>query len=586
MFPLSPLGPPQAHPLHHLEDNWPRALELIQRHVPSEVYEHDIYRTKYNFYGQALFTLVPGSVVLDVGGRSGIFALHCAMKDESLRVFVVEGDSKLRTTLSQTIQDIGITNVFVFSSLEEAQREIKHTGADEISLVKFDRSTFQFETVRDLLSTIRVTHICGEFDEDRGVPIHLYRICSRNTDSFYWHNATQRSVLAGDRWQGVEISLVVPAYRVEQYLDQCLDSLVRQTLHSKEIIVVDDGSTGDATAEIANSWARRYPDIVRVIHKENGGCASARSAGLEAATGRYVGFVDSDDWVEPVMFERLYEAAVLEQAEISQCGFRKVYETDGTFEDIPGCFALDNVKTGRVPCVADLLMLQPSIWRRLYRTDFLRANGLDFAHHIKRFDDLPFQFMTFAFASRVAVIPEVYYHYRLGRKGQDVAITDHRLFVHFDIFDLLKQELRTNGSYALEYALRRVQIATHLWALNRIDKPLRWKYFAAMANDLFDGACYVPAFGTVAAARQRSNWALLLVISACVRSFCRFGRKSPPSKQAAVSSPGPGAETQASSQKVQVTDNSHLVFHKDFQQQQTMEQDVNTLQARLTNSRG
>ena len=94
------------------------------------------------------------------------------------------------------------------------------------------------------------------------------------------------------------LTLVVPIYNMEKYLARCMDSLLGQSCRDFEIILVDDGST-DSSGTLCDSYAARYPELVRVIHKPNGGPSSARNAGLDAARGEFVTFPDPDDWVEP-----------------------------------------------------------------------------------------------------------------------------------------------------------------------------------------------------------------------------------------------------------------------------------------------
>lgn len=99
------------------------------------------------------------------------------------------------------------------------------------------------------------------------------------------------------------ISVIVPVYNAEKYLDRCVESIVAQTYKNLEIILVDDGSTDNSPA-ICDAWAKKDSRI-RVIHKKNGGVSSARNAGLDACTGDYIGFADADDWMEPDMYEVL-----------------------------------------------------------------------------------------------------------------------------------------------------------------------------------------------------------------------------------------------------------------------------------------
>lgn len=116
-----------------------------------------------------------------------------------------------------------------------------------------------------------------------------------------------------------KISIIVPVYKVEKYLDKCVRSIVEQTYKNLEIILVDDGSPDNCPA-MCDEWARKDSRIA-VIHKENGGVSSARNAGLAACTGDYVGFVDSDDWIEPDMYEYLLDISMKSNADVSRCAF-------------------------------------------------------------------------------------------------------------------------------------------------------------------------------------------------------------------------------------------------------------------------
>lgn len=116
----------------------------------------------------------------------------------------------------------------------------------------------------------------------------------------------------------VKVSVIIPAYNTEEYLEECLESVLNQTLQDMEIIAVDDGST-DSTLEILRRYEEQYPEKLRVLHKENGGLSSARNHGLQYATGEYWGFVDSDDWIDPEMYEEMYQKAKDEDADIVIC---------------------------------------------------------------------------------------------------------------------------------------------------------------------------------------------------------------------------------------------------------------------------
>ena len=116
-----------------------------------------------------------------------------------------------------------------------------------------------------------------------------------------------------------KVSVIVPVYNVEEYLERCLDSLVNQTLKDIEIIIVNDGST-DGSKEIIQKYLNKYKNIV-YLEKENGGLSSARNYGIPYAKGEYIGFVDSDDYVELTMYEKMYNKAIEEKSDMVECDF-------------------------------------------------------------------------------------------------------------------------------------------------------------------------------------------------------------------------------------------------------------------------
>ena len=120
----------------------------------------------------------------------------------------------------------------------------------------------------------------------------------------------------------IDISVIVPVYNVSDYLEECIDSLINQTKNNIEIILVDDGST-DNSKEICDEAGQRYNNI-KVIHKKNGGLSSARNAGIDIANGKYLAFIDSDDWVHKDMLKVMFELAIKNDADIVQCDFLRI----------------------------------------------------------------------------------------------------------------------------------------------------------------------------------------------------------------------------------------------------------------------
>lgn len=140
------------------------------------------------------------------------------------------------------------------------------------------------------------------------------------------------------------ISVIVPVYKVEKYLDKCIQSIVEQTYQNLEIILVDDGSP-DICPGICDEWGMKDSRI-KVIHKENGGLSSARNAGMAVAKGEYIGFVDSDDYIENNMYEKLYTIIKTEEADLAICNFDIVTERGELIEN--GLLIKDEVFSGKV----------------------------------------------------------------------------------------------------------------------------------------------------------------------------------------------------------------------------------------------
>lgn len=161
------------------------------------------------------------------------------------------------------------------------------------------------------------------------------------------------------------VSVIVPVYKVENYLERCVSSIIGQTFRDIEVILVDDGSP-DRCGEMCNEWAKK-DERVKVIHKENGGLSDARNAGIEIATGDYLFFVDSDDWLDADMIEILYKVLIEYNADIAECSYRNLYsdgvkeETLCTAEIITGdnVFALEGM--------LDWKYFKPNAWNKLYK---------------------------------------------------------------------------------------------------------------------------------------------------------------------------------------------------------------------------
>ncbi len=214
------------------------------------------------------------------------------------------------------------------------------------------------------------------------------------------------------------VSIIVPVYNAEKYLIKCLDSIINQTLKNIEIIIIDDGST-DGSSDICKKYAAK--DIrIAYYKKENEGLAAARQDGIERASGEYVGFVDSDDWLELNMYERMYSEAIKENADIVFCNcFFNDSETDRTHLT-SGVYNREGIENIILPrTLAGISekgsnsVIRWSNCLRLYKLALIKENNISFGRNFRRSQDLQLTFETTLHANKyVSLNNEYLYHNR------------------------------------------------------------------------------------------------------------------------------------------------------------------------------
>lgn len=252
-----------------------------------------------------------------------------------------------------------------------------------------------------------------------------------------------------------KVTIIVPMYKVQKYLDQCVQSLRHQTLEDIQIVLVDDGSP-DRSGEIAEAYAQE-DNRITVVHRSNGGLGPARNSGMEVARGVYIGFVDADDWVEPDMFEKMYETARTANADVVTTGIRIVRDgvtisakeqllAGSVLKGDRDIFRLRGGLYGALPCRAKDSGVGVSACTVLYRRSLLERNHLRFMNIFS--EDIFFNLSTWKVASVVAVLGGTPYNYR--KDGQSsLSTTFHRsdLKAFIRIFQNLKQMSGQEPSY-------------------------------------------------------------------------------------------------------------------------------------------
>ena len=202
------------------------------------------------------------------------------------------------------------------------------------------------------------------------------------------------------------ISVIIPIYNVEKYLARCVDSIVNQTYKNLEIILVDDGSP-DRCPQMCDDYAEKDSRI-KVVHKKNGGLSDARNAGIAVATGEYISFIDSDDYVSDDFFECLLDVINKENSDIAECSVVKFYE-DNRFDEFSDDLSVKTYDTQ--DAMSALIAENPfhqHVWNKLYKTELVK----DIPYAVGKLNEDEFwTYQVFGRANKVARLNKTMYYY-------------------------------------------------------------------------------------------------------------------------------------------------------------------------------
>ena len=203
------------------------------------------------------------------------------------------------------------------------------------------------------------------------------------------------------------VSVIVPCYKVEQYLPRCLDSLVAQTLENIEIICINDGSP-DRCIDILRAYEEKNPSKMVVIDKQNEGVWRGRQDAIAIARGEYIGFVDSDDYVAPTFCESLYKAAKSNNSDLTVCGFYRVDVESGEILTEEMTEHRESFSVKEHP--ESLLQLNGAPWNKLFKASLLKSM-YDFENPPKIFDDMMMHLLVYPDVAHVSFVPEALVYY-------------------------------------------------------------------------------------------------------------------------------------------------------------------------------
>ncbi len=258
----------------------------------------------------------------------------------------------------------------------------------------------------------------------------------------------------------VDISIIVPIYNAEKYLNKCIDSLINQTKKELEFILVNDGST-DKTEEIIKSYKDKR---IKYFKNKNQGIGKTRNFGLEKATGKYIMFLDSDDYFRKDACELLYKNAEKNQADLVICDFYKIY--DSGIEEKIKLLSFKPTTLKKTPSLINEINLAP--WNKLYKKELITKNKIKFVENLK-YEDAPFVIEAFSKAGKIIKVDE-YLNYYLIHGNSETTVRDKRCFDILKIIDLIRKSTKNEAYLQEEINKLTVRIITNYTIQQRNQK--------------------------------------------------------------------------------------------------------------------
>ena len=265
-----------------------------------------------------------------------------------------------------------------------------------------------------------------------------------------------------------KVSVIVPFYNVENYIEKCLETLVNQTLKDIEIILVNDGSK-DRSIDIVNKFLKQYPEKIVYLEKENGGLSDARNFGIPHAKGEYIAFLDSDDYVEKDMYENMYELAKKEDSDMVECDFYWEYP-DKLKKDEGTIYHGKKEMIEKVRVVA---------WNKLIKKEILEKSDVKFPKGL-RYEDVEFTYKLVPYIEKVSFLKKPCVHY-VQREGSISNKQNERNKEIFDVLDNVINYYKENEIYdtykdELEYVYVRYAFCSSLLRIVKIkDEDIQQK---------------------------------------------------------------------------------------------------------------
>ncbi len=286
----------------------------------------------------------------------------------------------------------------------------------------------------------------------------------------------------------IKVSVVIPIYNSEKYLEKCLDSVKNQTLKEIQIICVNDGST-DKSLEIMENYAQNDSRFV-IVNQENGGCGKAYNVGMKAAQGEYIGFVEPDDYINNDMYETLYNIAKSKDLDFVKSDF---VEFKSTGETNYRALTYSKEYYNKIICPKDdinVFNFAMNTWTGLYKRNFIEQNKITYNETSgASFQDNGFWFKTFCFAEKIYFLDKAFYNYKTDNPDSSVNNPD-KVFCMKVEYDLIYKFLEENPELKekFKYIYQQRRFKNYKFSYKRIAKKYKWSFLKVFSRDLKDAA--------------------------------------------------------------------------------------------------
>lgn len=258
-----------------------------------------------------------------------------------------------------------------------------------------------------------------------------------------------------------KVSIIVPVYNVEKYVEKCIQSLINQTLKDIEIIIVNDGST-DNSSKIINEYERNFPDKIKRHDKENGGLSDARNYGMQFASGDYIAFLDSDDYVELNMYEKMYNKAIEENSDMVECDFIWEYQNKKVIDK----GIIYNSKKEMITYARVVA------WNKLIKRELIEKSKNIYPKGL-RYEDIEFFYKMIPYYNKISFVKEPLVHY-VQRASSISNVQNERTKEIFNVLDNSINYYKENDLFdeykeELEYTYARILLCSSLFRMVKIE---------------------------------------------------------------------------------------------------------------------